>query len=895
MRFLIFLFFPLTCFCQVNELSPRLKESFSKYTTSYTPEKLYASTDRSVYRSGDSIFFRLFFVDARTHEPLQKGSNLFVDLVSPSGAIIAKAILNPSVAPTSGRFSLIDTLPSGFYTLRAYTRWMSDFDQGSIYNRPLLIHNKKSNLQFYINQDQEKKDTGLNAISISLFDRHHEKISNTKIEYQFEKMPSSKAGAITTDAAGIALIPIPPEPTGMLVLKAGKDRFYIPLSTIRSSTGNYIRGNEMHIDIQFFSEGQQIINGVQNKIVVVARDVLGRMVSISGTVNDQFGRLATKFSTNEKGIGTFNLFAVKGRIYTAIPDSINKSIPLPVLNDSSYQLAIVSRNHESVRLRVSLGDALYKKNTRSSIVAVAGNRIVFAANGMDMYEVNMSLKDLPPGITTLTLFNDKLQPVSERSVFIPPAHLLSVETQSNISKAREKHSIKISKINDTDPATGNSIQTGLKMDDSSGLDLAIAIADKSLSPRNQSNISSYLLLESELKIPGFKAEDLNDGSIADLWMITYTNFNWNRILTGIYPNFKGSGEQTLNLQGWVQDKNGKPAVDRVLAIYSNDNKGGILVDTTDAFGSFSLKDLTYTDTARFIVQSRNKRGIKQPDTIYVTENNFPILPFNPMGVHEYASIQPITRMAYAKKLYEYDSTAGFENAQQLETVIISSRKAADSRNKRRATGFSSIVSADQVMQLGAVNIAEALLIIPGVVQVGQYIRIRGAGSITGTSQQQEPLLVIDGTQYPSFDSSGSIRSILSSIPANIVDFIEVLKGGEAAIYGTRGANGVILIYTKSDFTMGFGWKEPGVLAFQASGYHILEKYKAPGDIMDSKFDARSTLLWEGNVFIKPAEKQQEIEFYTSDIPTPLLIKLEGISENGKIIYIEKNIDLSDLQ
>ena len=66
------------------------------------------------------------------------------------------------------------------------------------------------------------------------------------------------------------------------------------------------------------------------------------------------------------------------------------------------------------------------------------------------------------------------------------------------------------------------------------------------------------------------------------------------------------------------------------------------------------------------------------------------------------------------------------------------------------------------------------------------IRVRGMGSISASN---EPLIVVDG--YP-------IEDGLSMVDMNDVESIEVLKdAASAAIYGSRGANGVILITTKS--------------------------------------------------------------------------------------------------
>lgn len=73
------------------------------------------------------------------------------------------------------------------------------------------------------------------------------------------------------------------------------------------------------------------------------------------------------------------------------------------------------------------------------------------------------------------------------------------------------------------------------------------------------------------------------------------------------------------------------------------------------------------------------------------------------------------------------------------------------------------------------------------------LRIRGVNSINGSS---EPLYVIDGVQISNDGEVGDLGS-LATINPNDIESMEVLKDASAtAIYGSRGANGVVLITTK---------------------------------------------------------------------------------------------------
>ncbi len=95
-----------------------------------------------------------------------------------------------------------------------------------------------------------------------------------------------------------------------------------------------------------------------------------------------------------------------------------------------------------------------------------------------------------------------------------------------------------------------------------------------------------------------------------------------------------------------------------------------------------------------------------------------------------------------------------------------------------------VESIDKALQgkLSGVQILDS----EGQVGASPEIRIRGVASFSASN---EPLIVIDG--LPTFGS-------LSDVPANDIANIEILKdAASTAIYGSRGANGVVLITTKS--------------------------------------------------------------------------------------------------
>jgi len=69
---------------------------------------------------------------------------------------------------------------------------------------------------------------------------------------------------------------------------------------------------------------------------------------------------------------------------------------------------------------------------------------------------------------------------------------------------------------------------------------------------------------------------------------------------------------------------------------------------------------------------------------------------------------------------------------------------------------------------------------PGVIVKGNSVQIQGQSSINSGT---EPLYVIDGMVVETVDG----------ISPSMIESISVLKGASASIYGSRGANGVILV------------------------------------------------------------------------------------------------------
>ena len=126
------------------------------------------------------------------------------------------------------------------------------------------------------------------------------------------------------------------------------------------------------------------------------------------------------------------------------------------------------------------------------------------------------------------------------------------------------------------------------------------------------------------------------------------------------------------------------------------------------------------------------------------------------------------------------------------------------QQKKAFTGSASKIDAKQFSQLVTPSVDKQLAGRAAGVQVVNSggdvgaparIRIRGINSITGN---QSPLIVVDGVPFITGNLAAATNSnALGDINPNDIENIEVLKDGSAtAIYGSRAANGVIMITTK---------------------------------------------------------------------------------------------------
>ncbi len=154
----------------------------------------------------------------------------------------------------------------------------------------------------------------------------------------------------------------------------------------------------------------------------------------------------------------------------------------------------------------------------------------------------------------------------------------------------------------------------------------------------------------------------------------------------------------------------------------------------------------------------------------------------------------------------------------------------------------------------------------------------------------EPMVVVNGV--PS--NPASVVDYLNSFPPNSIDYIEVLTGPEAAIYGTRAGNGVIILKTANNLRPRITADQKGISYIYPKGYHRAPVfYFPPYNIYEIRWaeftDDRSTFYWNGELLTDSTGKAT-VSFYTGDMAATYTITVTGLTSDGDLIYYTMKID-----
>ena len=213
-------------------------------------EKVYLHLDNTGYFENETMWFKAYLVRTDSGKPSDLSKVLYVELLNMSGDVI-KTTKWPvdSIGQSNGDMTLDSLLGSGFYEVRAYTKYMTNWGANACFSRVIPVFRKPS---------AEGNYTDL-VIRQSMY--KHRDPNNRRLN-------------------------------DSVYLKAAEDGLY----------GNNVKKT---ISLQFYPEGGKLVIGKKSRVAVMAVDDSGFPYQSDGHVMNAADDVVANFKTDSLGRGSF--------------------------------------------------------------------------------------------------------------------------------------------------------------------------------------------------------------------------------------------------------------------------------------------------------------------------------------------------------------------------------------------------------------------------------------------------------------------------------------------------------------------------------------------------------------------------------------------------------------
>lgn len=753
-------------------------------------ENVYIHFDKQHYNPGETIWFKAYFTTNGI--PDTKSTGIKIEIINAAGELVSQQIFPVLSGVANGNINLSTNLPTGNYLLRAYTKWMMQFDSKDFYQKNLVIG-----------------------------------------------LPGSKKNSTTSKP-----------------------------------------------NISFFPEGGNLVAGVLNIIGFSCNANDGLPLEASGIIISSTGDTITQFSTIVNGMGKFGLIPKAGEKYKAIvtAPTNNVEVNLPPAQEKGITLQIAATNTGKMF-------SVNTVNTQPAyIIGYRDNELIFKTNfpeNKSVFTGTVPTKNLSSGIITIAVIDKENQLLAQRQTFINNQDYsvkptLITDTVSTAYRAKNVFTFSL-----PDSLEGN-------------FSVAVTNADKELLTENNTIINS-LLLHNKLE-QSFNSSSINLNEAVklveqktDLLLLTqksrYIDFNRLQTTQALRATI---ADNYISLRG-TATTNGKkilPETDLTFIIQTKDSSVNYLSATTDKEGNFSLDGLLFEDTATIFYQNNSKKN--KDKAIEIINNSIPIAKQMqaPINLHGWQQIAPY--LPEPIKPSQTDIGGIDTSGTTLAGVTVNAAKKKNPTqivDERYSRGMFSGMSRSVIdfinnpPPLGG-NIFQYLQ--------GRYSYL----TITGTMpnykvQYRNTMSLSGGPIYMALylDEFPADASVLLTVPMQNIAMIKIFTNGFS---GSDGVGGALAVYTKK-FEDGFTDNNLTKLhKLSLSGYSPTEVfnspvYKNPKESFIKK-DNRTTLYWNPSIVINSDNRTFPITFYNSDNCKKFKVTIQGITSNGKFIYLEKIIE-----
>lgn len=198
-------------------------------------EKVYLHFDNTGYFQGETIWFKGYVVRADNGAPTNMSAVLYVELVNPSGDVVETRKLPIQNGTAYGDIKLDSLYTTGFYEVRAYTRYMTNWGNGGIFSRVFPVFNAPTKDGDYSKMVMDNFGHRKRLPSVRMDDSQNDSENGLKVQLYPEGgklvrgIPNRVAFCVT-DKTGTYL-----DTSGALLDE--KKQELVPVSTIREGRG----------------------------------------------------------------------------------------------------------------------------------------------------------------------------------------------------------------------------------------------------------------------------------------------------------------------------------------------------------------------------------------------------------------------------------------------------------------------------------------------------------------------------------------------------------------------------------------------------------------------------------------------------------------------------------
>lgn len=662
----------------------------------------------------------------------------------------------------------------------------------------------------------------------------------------------------------------------------GEDAFFhlsFQLSKIQSTldqpAASVREANFLELDLAFLPEGGYLLEGVLNTVGIKVVGSSGKNLQVEGEIRDEEDKTVANFHTAYQGMDTLRFRPERGKRYHIV-----------LVNHPQFTYTIDDVKKRGIKLEcIGENDKEFLFRVTSNAPTFNGKYYVFAImhRGSLLYEQEFVLKNsefpikvdreaLPAGINRLILLDASLTPLSERLFFSPNPVVNHIRIESDQYAYNTRSPVEI-RLSDEEVLGGMGWSS-----------LSMSVVNEHAVEKNGSklDILSWLLIDSELKGVIESPSDffvdnsgLSSSEKLNLLMLTqgWSRYLWNT-LPEEEPEYEVWRADGITLSGNVRKAMSKKPVQNGLVNCTLYGQHGFMSESTstDVKGNFLFPDLFFTDTAALFIQGFNQKG-KLYTEVFLDPLHEKSTGVSPGYLPTKTRFDDFPVSLYQQQYYNDVALRDYLIASGsilLEEVSITRKYTppADGHYRIYSKPSTSFKLTEKDLMYNNVE---------------QYIQAKlGAlayslrNSFTENSSSHLVLLNMIETEW----------DIVKTIPISDVDEVDYIKqyDNAAYIFGVRGGNGVISVFTKKGGDQFVRTYVQGTVSKRITGFSAYREFYypkyTPENLSSEKPDWRITLHWDPDILT--ADGKAVVSFYTSDDISRYRIMVEGITSTGEV-------------